>query len=541
MNETNPDKLSAQQVGGRYSWYVLGVLFVVYALNFIDRQILGILAPQIAADLKLSLADLGFLYGTAFAVFYALFGIPLGKLADMWVRTRLMAIGLALWSLMTAASGFATSLTQITLARIGVGIGEATASPCAYSMISDYFPREKRATALAIYGSGLFFGAGLSLYIGGAIADGWNSHFPAGDAPFGLKGWQAAFVIVGLPGLLLALLVASLREPVRGLADGMVTTVVANPWPAFFNELTSVIPPFTLLHLVMHKAGARTIAMNVAAAGIIILSAWGLTRLTHDWKQWAALGIGFYAIFSWAQSLRLRDAPAFALIWGTPAFLLIAIGSGMISVTGYVTGYFTVQYAMPRFALDAAQAGLIVGLPGALAAAAGAAFGGIGADWLHRRLPAGRLVWSLGVSLIALPFAFLAFNAPSLPMFLISFYLLYMFGSAWLGGCAASLQELVLPRMRGVAAATFFVATTMIGLAFGPYAAGMIADQMIPDAIKASGAVPPALLAEALRSGILATYLSTPVAALCLLLAIAQLPASLASIKERARVAGEAV
>ena len=134
-----------------YAWYVLGILFFVYVLNFIDRQIISILAEDIKRDLALRDEDLGFLYGTAFGVFYALFGIPLGRLADNWHRVRLMTLGLALWSTMTALSGFARSGTALAGARIGVGIGEASASPSAYSLISDWFPKRLRATALAIY------------------------------------------------------------------------------------------------------------------------------------------------------------------------------------------------------------------------------------------------------------------------------------------------------------------------------------------------------------------------------------------------------
>jgi MFS family permease len=133
-----------------YAWYVLAILFLVYVLNFIDRQILAILAEDIKRDLDLTDADIGFLFGTAFGVFYALFGIPLGRLADSWHRVRLMSIGLALWSAMTALSGFARSGLTLSGARIGVGIGEATASPAAYSLISDWFPPRLRATALAI-------------------------------------------------------------------------------------------------------------------------------------------------------------------------------------------------------------------------------------------------------------------------------------------------------------------------------------------------------------------------------------------------------
>ncbi|HZF45095.1 MAG TPA: MFS transporter, partial [Sphingomonadaceae bacterium] len=130
----------AEKPAGPYGWYALGVLVLVYMLNFIDRQILSILANDIKADLGLSDADLGFLYGTAFAIFYALFGVPLGRLADGWHRVRLLSLGLTLWSLMTTLSGFARNGATLALARIGVGVGEATATPCAYSLIADWFP-----------------------------------------------------------------------------------------------------------------------------------------------------------------------------------------------------------------------------------------------------------------------------------------------------------------------------------------------------------------------------------------------------------------
>ena len=229
----------------RYANYVLGVLFLVYVLNFVDRQILSILAKDVKQDLGLDDADIGFLFGTAFGVFYSLFGIPLGRLADNSNRVRLITVGLALWSAMTAFSGLARNGLQLTLARIGVGIGEATASPCAYSLISDYFPRDKRATALAIYSSGIFIGGGLSLFIGGAIVDTWNRNFPGGH--WGLVGWQVAFMAVGLPGLVLALLVATLREPLRGASDGIITPPASNPYRDFMAELVSIIPPLTLI------------------------------------------------------------------------------------------------------------------------------------------------------------------------------------------------------------------------------------------------------------------------------------------------------
>lgn len=162
---------SRDEVGGGYAKYVLVVLVIVYIFNFIDRQILSILAEDIKADLGISDAQMGFLYGTVFAVFYAVFGIPLARFADVWTRRSLIAIGLSFWSLMTALSGTARSFGFLAMCRIGVGIGEASASPAAYSMLSDYFPPRVRATVIAVYAAGVYIGSGIGLFLGGYILD----------------------------------------------------------------------------------------------------------------------------------------------------------------------------------------------------------------------------------------------------------------------------------------------------------------------------------------------------------------------------------
>ena len=201
-----PQNPQERTVGGPYAYYVLGVLFVVYIFNFIDRQILAILLQPIKDDLKISDTALGFLTGFAFALFYAVAGLPLARIADRWVRRSLIAISLATWSIMTAASGLARGFTDLAFARIGVGIGEAGATPPTHSLIADYFPPEKRATAFAVYASGIYVGVGLGFWIGGWINDAY--------------GWRAAFFVVGLPGVLMALIVRfTVREPPRGLSD----------------------------------------------------------------------------------------------------------------------------------------------------------------------------------------------------------------------------------------------------------------------------------------------------------------------------------
>ena len=186
------------------------------------------------------------------------------------------------------------------MARIGVGVGEATCSPCAYSLLSDYFPREKRATVLAIYASGGTLGAGLALGLGGAIVGTWNQAFP--DAgPLGLVGWQAAFLAVGIPGLLLAFWVATLREPVRGASEGIAAPASPSPFADFLRELIAVIPPFTLFGAM--QRGPKALAINLGFAAFVASAAWWLSRVTGNAPQWIAVAIGFYAVFSWALSL----------------------------------------------------------------------------------------------------------------------------------------------------------------------------------------------------------------------------------------------
>jgi MFS family permease len=190
----------------RYRNYALGVLFLGYVVNFIDRSILSILLEPIKHDLMLSDTELGLLGGLAFALFYATLGIPIAALADRWSRVKVLVISMVIWSAMTALCGMAVSFATLLLARIGVGVGEAGASPPSHSLISDYFPVEKRATALSIYALGIPIGAMVGNYVGG-----WGAEE---------LGWRVTFFLVGLPGILVALLIfLTLREPPRGLSE----------------------------------------------------------------------------------------------------------------------------------------------------------------------------------------------------------------------------------------------------------------------------------------------------------------------------------
>ena len=447
VGETQPP---ARPRIGAYAWYALFVLVLVYIVNFVDRQIISILVGDIQRDLKVSPAQVGFLYGTAFAVFYALFGIPLGRLADSWYRGRLMAMGLALWSSMTALSGFATSFTVLAAARVGVGIGEASASPAAYSMISDSFPKERRATALSIYSSGLYIGGALSLPVGGFVVASWNRAYPvAAEAPLGLAGWQAAFLAVGLPGLLLALWVLTLREPLRGASDGTPEPVVRpNAWREFGKELVAILPPLTL-YSTWRMPGA--FLPNIGMLLLVSAIAWALALLTGSVLQWAAYGLGVYAIFSWVQSLKRRDPVTYRLIWGSPGFMLLAVAFGSIAFVTYATSFWLPYYveehfyggaAMPARYLAGltakAEVGLIIGVTAAISAAIGVILGGYLSDLWRQRDPRGRIFINMLSVLLPIPIVAFLLTTDNLTAFYWVNPLAHMLASAWVGAAVSS-------------------------------------------------------------------------------------------------------
>ncbi|MGB5255939.1 MAG: MFS transporter [Woeseiaceae bacterium] len=194
------------QTSRRYRNYVLFLLMVVYIFNFIDRQILVILQESIKAELGLSDKQLGLLSGFTFAVFYVVCGIPIARLADRYNRVNIVSASIAVWSAMTAVSAFVGNFWHLLAARVGVGVGEAGASPPSHSIISDYFPHGERGRALSFYSMGIYIGILIGFLLGGWI----NQFF----------GWRTAFLVVGLPGILVAVVVKlTLREPPRGQLD----------------------------------------------------------------------------------------------------------------------------------------------------------------------------------------------------------------------------------------------------------------------------------------------------------------------------------
>lgn len=216
LEERKKTESEQQEMGPNYKYYALLVLTTVYIFNFIDRQILVILQEDIKKELLLSDTQLGLLSGISFAIFYVTLGIPIARMADVGVRRNIIAWAIGTWSFMTALSGAAQNFTHLLLARIGVAVGEAGCSPPAHSIISDIFPPHQRATALSFYSMGINFGVLIGFVLGGWVND-W-------------LGWRWVFVIIGLPGILWALVVRfTIIEPPRGFSENVTKVSDAPP------------------------------------------------------------------------------------------------------------------------------------------------------------------------------------------------------------------------------------------------------------------------------------------------------------------------
>lgn len=299
-----------------YAWYVVVVLMLTYMVALIDRQILSLMIDPVRIDLVLSDTEISLLHGFAFALFYSIFGVFLGWIADVWNRRNLIFLGLALWGMATVASGLASSFAWLFMARMVVGIGEATLAPAAYSVIYDYFEPESRGRAMSVYGIGVVFGAGAAYIVGGTVVEFGDlliSWFMDSESSF-MKPWRAAFIVVGVMSLVVLAFIATIKEPVRRKSD-LATEDTEKPNPIYC---------------------ARYILSNVQFHGKLILG----------------LSIGaivFNGIFAWVPShfIRLFDwSPSqIGLAFGTILFVFGASGmwfggymSDRISRTGRLDG-----------------------------------------------------------------------------------------------------------------------------------------------------------------------------------------------------------
>jgi MFS family permease len=316
-----------------YRWYVVVVLTLIYTVSFIDRQILALMIGPIRKDLAISDTQVSLLIGLAFALFYTFLGIPIGRLADTYSRRALIAVGIVIWCIATAACGVAHDYGQLFLARLAVGIGEAALSPAALSLISDYFPQQARGRAIAFYTMGISLGSGLAMILGGQLLARTLHATPVTLPVFGqLFGWQPVFFIVGLPGLLLAAVMVSIREPARreALADG------AGPV-----ALPSVLEVGRFLGRRWRLYGSHFLGMSIAATLTYGFFAWIPAMFARTW-QWSiariGLAYGCVVVISGVASIFVVAALGRRLATGgySDVYMRVALYSVVLAVVGAV-------------------------------------------------------------------------------------------------------------------------------------------------------------------------------------------------------------
>ncbi|GLS02446.1 MFS transporter [Brevundimonas denitrificans] len=459
---------AAPAVRPGYRFYVLAILILVYMLNFLDRQIIGILAAPLKAEFGLSDSQFGLLGGIAFASVYSTLALPLAWLADRYSRVWIMTGALAVWSGFTALCGMAGSFGQLFLCRMGVGVGEAGGVAPAYSLVADYFPPHQRARALAGFAFGIPLGTAAGTLVGGLLA--------------ATYGWRTAFIVVGLLGLLVApLLRLTVRDPKRGGTDAVkseaqLAEIAAAP----------VVAPGTTGRL------AALIMLGLAAGAL------GLAALIH----FGGVALGNPLIFAFGGLLALVIGFSLLIAQRTasvvlpkPSFWLLALGAASSSVCGYGVAGWLPLFFMRSFGLTLSQTSWYYAGIALIGGVLGIWGGGMIADKLSKRGKGAYPLTPAIAFLISAPMFILAMNSPWLigliipgggtnAQQLILAFLIFLIPTglnlAWLGPITASIQHLVAAPMRSTASALFLLINNLLGIAVGFYYFGWMSDLLKP-------------------------------------------------------------
>jgi MFS family permease len=417
----SPPQITTMDQARAHRKWALAILFIVYIFNFIDRQIVNILQEDIKRDLALSDAQLGTMTGLAFAFVYCTMGIPVARIADSTSRKGVMAGALAIWSGFTAVCGLATNYWTLLLARMGVGLGEAGGSPPAHAMISDLYEKEKRGRALAIYSAGLYAGTLLGYYLGGWLSDALD--------------WRQAFFVVGIPGLIFAVIVwTTVREPLRGLSG-------------------------------IRPSGEK------------------VTFIQSFAKLWSLKAFPYYAIATGAGTF-----VTYGLGNWMPSFLQRTYGT-----LNPETGKYLGAWSMPdlQSALGLCQAGgadcvamstTEIGFFYGTVSGVGGAIGTILGGYLADRWGAKDRRWFLWVpmwgKLIGAPMFILAMLAPTPELSLVLYFPAITLAAMYLGPSLAITHHLVPASMRAMSSAVLFFILNILGLGTGPTVVGIISDAL---------------------------------------------------------------
>ena len=359
---------------------------VIYVFSFIDRTILNLLVTPIKADLNISDKQISYLMGFSFALFYTIFGLPIGRLADRINRKGIIAVGLLIWTAATGGCGLVKHYWQFLILRVGVGVGEAALSPSAYSLITDSFPKGKLARALSVYSMGIFIGAGIAVGVGGGVAEWAERRGPVDLGPLGsVFPWQIAFIVIGVVGLAPLLLLLLIREPARrGVrmiksADGK-EQVASVPIPEVAAYIFANRKTFLCHHL-----GFSILAFSSYGVG-----AWGaeFMRRTHGWGPGQ---IGFYfmihvigagclgimtggVICDWLAKRGRTDAPMIVGLLASALWIPTGIMYPIVSNGWLAWGFMIPTYFFTAFATGVAAAAIQQIVPNAMRGQASASY-----------------------------------------------------------------------------------------------------------------------------------------------------------------------
>jgi MFS transporter, Spinster family, sphingosine-1-phosphate transporter len=483
----------------RGAYYALALVALTQAMSLLDRQILAILAPAIKIDLKIGDAEMGLLFGTVFALFYALFSLPLGRLADGWKRGKLLSICLVFWSAATALGGVASGFGTLALSRLGVGIGEAATQPAGTSLVYDYWPKHRRGFVMAVMASAIAMGIGGSLILGGVAAGWWDQTWglspgKSAMAPFGLKGWQFAFLVAATPGFILAAFLWFLHEPERGVMDGIPTLTDPHPFRASAQVLGSVLPGLNWLSLGRFKVGAAIWRDNliwlagifVAMVALVALTShvsprppldFGSFTLSPHALQWSVIGFGLFVLVNFMQNMKITDGQAHRVISGSPTLILVMIIGSLQGMINYGMMAFNPSFIMKQYGQTMGEAALQFGFVSAGMGIIGPLIWGPLSDKLNLKFPgAGRAyvaMFAMGLSPLM---SFWVYFAPDATGFYLRFIPYSLVLTGWLPPLYAIMYDQVLPRMRGITTSAYLLMSTIIGLGIGPYFVGMMSD-----------------------------------------------------------------
>jgi MFS family permease len=511
-----PIDLNASSKGGAaYKLWILFILLTANILNYADRSILSVLANDIKRDLGVTDAQLGFLYGTSFAVFNAVVCFAMARLADVWLRNRLLSLGVAIWSALTLASGLVKNYAQLAAARFGIGLGEATISPISISLLADTFPQRARSLVYGVYMAGPFMGSAICLTVGGWIVANWTGHCGGLDL-CQLKGWQAAFIAFGAPGILVAFLVALIREP-GGPAD-VDRRKRSKPIAEAMREMSRMVPPFSFIQFA-RMGGKGALLINSGVFVAIALPCAILAVKTGDYAQWIGAGIALYALVSWNHALIYTDRPMAHLVVKSRTFIATIVAGAMLSTISASVAFWSVPLAMRQFNVSAFEAGALLAPAMAGGGILGTIVGGMIADWWKVSNRAAPLWINVIAVLGSAAFLAVMLTASSLQIFAAALAVLTLFSYSWPASNSALGQDLIVPTMRGRTSASMSNTCLVVSMCLGPYTVGKIAD-----------------ITGSVGAGLAALFYASPVAVALCLYAIRHLPEAYAK-RDRAAAA----